>query len=512
MPSEAAARAAPGIKDEIEDCLDDPGLFIDCYCQITTPAGNDEEVGNPDTAVPFHLWPAQVRALDTVHRSLQVIFLKARRLGLTWLVLAYALWLCLFHENRSVGIFSKGLDPAINLIARIRFMWERLPELMRVPLVEDQKKKLRFRNGSWIQSFPDTPHGGRQETFSLVILDEHAFHRYADQAWAAIKPTIEGGGKIVIISTNDLGTLFARIWKKARAGKNKFTAVFLDCYARPDRTRDWREKERSDYEGSDTQFDREYPEIEADAFQSPQGQFFSMWDPDTHIIKPGGYEVEDTWPIWRCVDFGYNRPAVLYIQETPRDDAVIVGELRNEGRTTQELAGDMKSYEERRGFRNLKGACIDPAGVGVNVQTGETDIEVFNAAGIPTIIQRSARKEGCDLIRWLLKKNKLFVCTEWCEWIVESFGGLVNDKNTAGVLKSECYRDDEELDHVMEALRRYVVVRWRKRGGRNSQVETPPRPVRKAQDFDELPDTALDDVRPGRKGRPTTAGIRRKQW
>lgn len=41
----------------------------------------------------LHLWPAQIRILDILLTTLFVVVLKARQLGLTWLALAYLLWL-----------------------------------------------------------------------------------------------------------------------------------------------------------------------------------------------------------------------------------------------------------------------------------------------------------------------------------------------------------------------------------------------------------------------------------
>src|SRR3989304_586704 len=62
----------------------------------------DPQATSIGAIIPFALWPAQREALASIAGESQVIILKARQLGLSWLVVSYALWLCLFHPGRSV--------------------------------------------------------------------------------------------------------------------------------------------------------------------------------------------------------------------------------------------------------------------------------------------------------------------------------------------------------------------------------------------------------------------------
>jgi len=90
---------APVAKKAIEDCAGDFLHFVDGYCWI--------EVPNADP-IRFRLWKFQARLAVLMQTVLELIILKSRRLGITWLVLAYALWVCTFHPNRYVIILSKG--------------------------------------------------------------------------------------------------------------------------------------------------------------------------------------------------------------------------------------------------------------------------------------------------------------------------------------------------------------------------------------------------------------------
>ncbi|MBK8049293.1 MAG: hypothetical protein IPK16_20555 [Anaerolineales bacterium] len=56
--------------------------------------------------VRFELWPAQERTLQTMADSRKLVVLKARQLGISWLSLAYALWLMLSAVLRASALCS----------------------------------------------------------------------------------------------------------------------------------------------------------------------------------------------------------------------------------------------------------------------------------------------------------------------------------------------------------------------------------------------------------------------
>jgi len=66
--------------------------------------------------MPFRLWAAQLEALDTIHDNRLVAALKARQLGMTWLVLAFALWLMSFWPAATVLIFSRREEESLYLL------------------------------------------------------------------------------------------------------------------------------------------------------------------------------------------------------------------------------------------------------------------------------------------------------------------------------------------------------------------------------------------------------------
>jgi GH25 family lysozyme M1 (1,4-beta-N-acetylmuramidase) len=97
-------------------------------CSSTSTAGSSRPRAAAG-AVPAVGLPARDdRGLE---EELRIIFLKARQLGLSWLVLAYALWFCTCNRGQTVIIINRNLREAKDLLRRVRFMWERLPAELR---------------------------------------------------------------------------------------------------------------------------------------------------------------------------------------------------------------------------------------------------------------------------------------------------------------------------------------------------------------------------------------------
>jgi hypothetical protein len=234
---------------------------------MLTAYGSVEPPRGP--AIPFIPWPAQLDVMDVLETDQKIWVLKARRLGLTWLVLHYGFWLAAFAEDTPgsrILVFCKTSGDAGKLLSRMRAIHDRMPPWLRVDTGRDSVTSMSLPGRrSEIMALPATEAAARQETATLVVLDEFAFprNRAARGIWTAVQPTIEGGGQLVGISTgNGLtgdGETFAAVWHEASSGNNGITPVFLPWSARPDRTEEWREQQRADYL-SNEEFEAEYPD------------------------------------------------------------------------------------------------------------------------------------------------------------------------------------------------------------------------------------------------------------
>lgn len=205
--------------------------FLNHYCQVYDPTSPPGALGGGWR--PFRLWPSQVRAVETLAANRLCVVLKARQLGMSWLSVAYALWLMLFRCAATVLLFSKRDDEAVNLLNfRLRGMYDRLPPAYRAAAVlRDNVHEVRLSNGSNALAFPTT--GGRSYTASLAIVDEadHVGGAAGDDLDAllnAVKPTIDGGGRLVLLSTVDKTrpeSAFKRIYKAAQPAPGRRNAV-----------------------------------------------------------------------------------------------------------------------------------------------------------------------------------------------------------------------------------------------------------------------------------------------
>lgn len=227
---------------ELMICASDPQYFVETYCQIYDPQAQNW--------IPFELWPAQLDALNTLHDNQLTIALKARQLGMTWLALAYGLWLMLFRPIATILIFSKRDDEAMYLLGeeRLRGMYLRLPPWMQAASVTTDNASLwQLSNGSVARSFPTT--GGDGYTASYVLADEADLLPDFNRFMRSVKPTIDAGGKMFLVSRADKSkpeSEFKRIYKGSKEGTNSWAHIFLPWYVRPERDQKWYDKQVAD--------------------------------------------------------------------------------------------------------------------------------------------------------------------------------------------------------------------------------------------------------------------------
>jgi hypothetical protein len=250
---------------EILKCRKSFIYFCDSYCHILSDRGQGGDW------VPFHLWPQQRRVARLLQDNHLVVVLKARQLGLTWLVLAFALWLLLFYPIATVLLFSRRDDEAADLLAvRLRGMHERLPAWLQASgFLTDNDHEWALVSGSRALAFPTT--AGDSYTATLAVVDEADLCPDLDRLMRAVKPTIDGGGRMILLSRSDKSkplSPFKRIYLAARQQQNGWLAIFLPWTARPDRDAVWYEAQRRDVlarTGGVDDLAEQYPATDAEA-------------------------------------------------------------------------------------------------------------------------------------------------------------------------------------------------------------------------------------------------------
>ena len=265
-------------------CAINPAYFVDTYLKINDP-------NKPGTEwFPFKVWKAQKKSIRLIHKNDKIVVLKARQLGITWIMIAYALWMMVFKPGSMILLFSKTSDDARELMGRLQGMWERLPDWLRPTEKKALEQSLELENGSRAKSFTTTKHSGRSFTASLVLIDEAAFIPFLKELLNATEETADAGGKLVVISTNDKekpNNGFASLYRRSMKGQSDFKELFLPWHARPTRTKEWYAHKVKTKEQDDLW--QEYPAVPEEALAGRmQSKRFSA-----EMIRNGTAEYRD---------------------------------------------------------------------------------------------------------------------------------------------------------------------------------------------------------------------------
>lgn len=219
-------------------------------------------------AILFDLRPMQLEIMQDWMTERYSIVLKARQIGYSTLAAVYSLWLIFFWEDQPIVMLSRNEREAIKLLKKSDYAYKRLPAWMRERgpgRVTNNVKDITFDNGSIIESMPSKEDPARGSTAALVIVDEWASLDNPEEAWAAIEPITDIGGRCIGLSTaKGWGDFFHTLWIKARAGISEFKPMFFPWNAVTDRDENWYEAKRNSM--LEWQLHQEYPSTEDEAF------------------------------------------------------------------------------------------------------------------------------------------------------------------------------------------------------------------------------------------------------
>lgn len=195
----------------------------------------------------------QEKLIHTYHHYRYSISLMPRQTGKSTSAAGYLLWYAMFVRDATILIAAHKYTGAQEIMQRIRFAYESVPDYIRAGATSYNKGSLEFDNGSRIVSATTTENTGRGMSISLIYMDEFAFVRptIAAEFWTSISPTLATGGKCIITSTpNSDEDKFAELWKGANKcedefgnptelGQNGFKSYRAYWQEHPDRDEQW---------------------------------------------------------------------------------------------------------------------------------------------------------------------------------------------------------------------------------------------------------------------------------
>jgi hypothetical protein len=167
------------IKEEYKRCKEDPVYFISNYIKVVHPVRG---------LVPFKLYPFQNMIVDCLENNRFNILRKFRQAGCTTISAAYALWMCVFQEHKTVVFLSVGDTESTEILDRIKIMFDELPRFLQPKILQENMHNLKLSTGSVIKSRPSGKQSGRSLAGSFLFIDEAAFIEHIDTIWAAVYP------------------------------------------------------------------------------------------------------------------------------------------------------------------------------------------------------------------------------------------------------------------------------------------------------------------------------------
>ena len=210
----------------------DPWLFL-TECVFTRDAVDEN---NPVKIFPSYEYLHFFCRLWQKERKIAVP--KSRRMTMSWTCIGLAFWDILFHQGREWAFVSKKEEDSKELVSRAEFMYhkippDKIPRALLPPIMGGRMTKsppklvLDFGNNeqSYIEGFPMGADQLRQFTFSGIFGDESAFWPQAEEFYTGAKPTTDGGGRMVLVSSRSPGFFKKIVFDKINMKGNNFAEV-----------------------------------------------------------------------------------------------------------------------------------------------------------------------------------------------------------------------------------------------------------------------------------------------
>lgn len=311
---------------------------------------------------PFPLDYGYLRDFNKqIEEHQKTIVLKSRRMLVSWLGALRQLHQAMFcgsglagtADSFRGGIMSVGETEAEHLMERIYFVYDGLPEWMRIrsPLDKNNNLYARFRNGGAIQAFPLKREGPRTFGFSEVLFDEMAFQEAARTVWMGLTPTLGAKGKIVAVSTpNGRGNLYADVYFNREDRFPGMHKIKMHWTANPEHDEKWY---KAATHGMDKQMIAREFELSFAAYYGKP--VWDSWDRRMHIVEET--PIDQNRPVLIGWDLGYHYPAMTLWQKNHKDQFVGIAELQGYDRSFDNFCEQVKqvleSHYDRRKVKEI---------------------------------------------------------------------------------------------------------------------------------------------------------------
>ncbi|HDR68005.1 MAG TPA: hypothetical protein ENN61_03020 [Bacteroidaceae bacterium] len=292
---------------EFEKCAISPSYFATKYCQTLNVETNAIE--------QFPAYDYLVNFLEENAVPHNEHIEKSRQMMISWAFMVLFLWDLTFKGNIADFITSRketlvddggSLSTPNSLLGRIRFMWDRLPAFLKMPLEFTFLKITNPITNSFIIGESSNPNAGRSGTWHRALMDEAALIPKSEVVFSSIFQACKKG-TYMNSTPYGRGGCFARI----RFEKDStFYKRSLHWRRHPDRNEKW-----YNIQCVDMTPDQIARELDISYEKSVAGQIYHMFDFGKQV---GDYPYIPELPQYNGWDFGTGAPTVvLWIQEIP---------------------------------------------------------------------------------------------------------------------------------------------------------------------------------------------------
>jgi hypothetical protein len=203
-------KMSPEEQEEYIRCALDIHYFASTYCYIKG------EEGQP-IIIPLRDYQKEI--LDNFYNNRFNILMASRQVGKTICSSIMMLHYVLFNNNKNVLVTANKLDTAVEVLDKIREIYQRLPFFLQQGIINWNQKFMVFENKSRIKGFATTKTSSIGQTADFLYLDEFAYlpDNIADKFYKSVFPTVSNieNSKIIITSTPNGFNLFHKLLSEA---------------------------------------------------------------------------------------------------------------------------------------------------------------------------------------------------------------------------------------------------------------------------------------------------------
>lgn len=179
---------------ECVQCASDPKYFLTQHMWLQNQNSKKIEKWQP--------WGYLLDLIDILLYYDLVYIVKASQLGVSWLLAGFVDWIGNFNQTAKCLLLSQGQNEAYDLLSKVAFIHENLPDYLRMPIDKDNRELISFKgNRAEIRALPSTDKAGHGYQASFIVRDELSRHEYARENFKAVGRAVDSGGKLVELST-----------------------------------------------------------------------------------------------------------------------------------------------------------------------------------------------------------------------------------------------------------------------------------------------------------------------